>query len=268
MTQLKSNSHFPCSNSQMRSCFEKSLKKMMLSMVGGPAKNPVSEMGAKMVLIQKPTEFGECSKWASVFRKTISCIDHLIHSQYFSEIGRMARSILNTDVENEKGCRSIASSQVPELLKRIVFSKKVAFFGFANEGPEVSLFSDKKTVRYSMPGFVPWHGLRWPKEFYAFRLYLVIGQLSDWVWDENNGEFRACVEGLENLTKCTVSEWMERNREPIDVVMDVSFDKPALTKPGTTVFVMMGIEVSTTARIKQDYLPAPYGTVGIIECFV
>jgi len=118
---------------------------MMLSMVGGPVRKQIPEMGTKMVLIQKPTEFGECSKWASLFRKTISCIDHLIHSQYFMEIGRMARSILNSDLENEKGCRSIASSQV--------------------------------------------------------------------------------------------SEWMERNWEPIDVVMETTFDKPALTKPGTTVLL-------------------------------
>ena len=61
---------------------------------------------------------------------------------------------------------------------------------------------------------------------------------------------------------------MIRNHDSVDIMMEASFDKPALTQPGTSVIVALGIEVSLGIETNSKYYPTGYGTMGIVECFV
>jgi len=75
------------------------------------------------------------------------------------------------------------------------------------------------------------------------------------------------VDDLRGLTKCQTTNWMINNMEPVDIQMEVSFDQLALTQPGTTVLVALGIEMSAGNTGGSAYILPGNGTVGIVECY-
>ena len=180
----------------------------------------------------------------------------------------MSKAIKVRDEENTYGFRSIEPSKAPYLLREINFNRQIPFQGVIREAYSVTFSQDKKTARFSMPGFIPRTRLNWPAPFQLFRFYLVIAQASDMVWNEKDRLYYLVVDDLGRLTRCSTSEWMVNNAEPVDILMNVSFDEPALTMPGTTVIVALGIEMATDVTGGTAYVSPGNGTMGIVECFV
>ena len=88
------------------------------------------------------------------------------------------------------------------------------------------------------------------------------------VWNEKDRFYFPVVDDLGRLTRCSISEWIVDNAEPVDILIEVSFDEPALTLAGTTVIVAMGIEMATDVTRGTFYVSLVNGTMGILECFV
>lgn len=119
-----------------------------------------------------------------------------------------------------------------------------------------------------MPGFILKARLNWPTPFQLFRFYLVIAQVSDMAWNEKDRFYYPVVDELGRLTLCSISDWMVNNAEPVDILMEVPFDEPVLTLPGTTVIVALGIEMATDVTGGTAYVTRGNGTMGSVECFV
>ena len=259
---------FTGSLGNIRSYYDKGLKKQILSTKGGANNNLIKNSPAFARTRDCMNKFSGCSKLASLLRKCLLVVDHLMFSRYFSEVVKMCKEIQVRDEESTYGFRSLRPSRVPYLLREINFNREFSFNGVIRDTYGVAFSQDKKTASFSMVGFIPGLRLSWPTPFHSFRLYLVIAQLSDMVWDEKDKRYYPLVPELGRLTRCAVSEWMTRNQEPVDIGMEVSFDEPALTQPGTTVIVALGIEMATGVNGGCVYAPVGNGTMGIVECFV
>ena len=259
---------FKGSIGNIRSYYDRSLKKYILSTKGGANKNLIKNNPAFARTRDCMNEFTGCSKWSSKFRKCLLVIDHLMYSRYFSMLVKMSKAIQVRDEENTYGFRSIEPSKAPYLLREINFNQQIPFQGVIREAYSVNFSQDKKTVRFSMPGFIPRTRLNWPTPFQLFRFYLVIAQVSDMVWNEKDRHYYLVVDDLGRLTRCSTSEWMVNNAEPVDILMEVSFDESALTLPGTTVIVALGVEMATDVTGGTAYVTPGNGTMGIVEGFV
>jgi len=66
-------------------------------------------------------------------------------------------------------------------------------------------------------------------------------------YNQENQKWEPVVEGLELLSKKTISDWMCKNSTPQDVNLSVSLDEPAFSLPGTTVVVALGVEFALTS---------------------
>jgi len=252
----------------IRSYYDSGLKKTILTTKGGANKNLILNNPAFARTRDCINEFTACSIWASLLRRSFLDIDHLMYSRYYAEIVKLTKEIQVKDQESPYGFRSIEASKSAYMLREISFNRQHPFNGVIRDAYSIVLSPDKKTVNFTMNGFTPMSKLSWPTRFSAFRLYLAIAQVSDMVWNERDKRFNTIYSDLERLTQCTVTDWMGRNMEPVDIEMEVSFDEPALTQSGTTVVVALGIEMATDVSSGGAYIPPGNGTVGIVECFV
>lgn len=268
MAQNEGPIQFKGSLGNIRSYYDRGLKKYILTTKGGANKNLIMNNPAFARSRDCMNEFTACSKWASMLRKCLLCIDHLMFSRYFAEVVRTSKAIQLRDEESTYGFRSIEASNAPYLLREINFNQQHPFRGVIREAYGVIFSQDKKTALFSMIGFIPGSRLSWPTPFQSFRLYLVVAQLSDMVWNEMDRRYYPVVEDLRRLTRCSISDWMVNNMEPVDIEMEVSFDEPALTRSGTTVIVALGIEMASEVTGSCAYISPGNGSMGIVECFV
>ena len=259
---------FTGSIGNIRSYYDKGLKKHILSTKGGANKNLIKNNPAFARTRDCMNEFAGCTKWASMLRRCLLIVRHLCFSRYFSGIVKLAKEIQVRDLESSYGFRSVESSKAPYFLREVNFNMEHPFNDVIRDAYWVIFSQDKKTARFSMLGFIPKLRLSWPTSFQAFRLYLVIAQLSDMVWDEKDRRYVPVVDDLRKLTRCSISDWMNNDALPVDIELEVSFDEPALTRPGTTVVVALGIEMATMVNGSSSYIPTGNGTMGIVECFV
>jgi len=251
----------------IRSYYDPTLKKYILSTKGGANKNLIMNNPSFARTRDCMNEFSACSKWVSMIRKSLFCLNHLTYKRYFSGVVKLAKVIQLQDEVSTFGFRNILSSKCPNLLKEINFNQEHPFAGVIHDAYNVTFSADKKTVQLSMPGFIPATKLWWSTPFFSYRFYLVIAQLSDMVWYEKEKRYIPVVDDLRGLTKSQTTNWMINNMEPVDILMEVSFDQPALSQPGTTVLVALGIEMSAGNTSGSAYITPGNGTVGIVECY-
>jgi len=131
----------------------------------------------------------------------------------------------------------------------------------------IDFLPDKKTATLTIPDFVTANDAWWVTKFYAVRLYLVIAQISDMAYNTENKKWEPLVEGLELLSKKTVTGWMCNNSLSQDVFLSVSLDEPAFSLPGTAVVVAMGVEFALTSNEGQPYALPRNGSVKIVGCY-
>jgi hypothetical protein len=268
MAQLTGPIQFTGSIGNFRAYYDKSLKKYILSTKGGASKNLIMNNPAFARTRDNMNEFKACTKWSSLLRKSLLCIDHLNFSRYFSEITKLSKEIQTRDEAGVYGFRAIESSKAPHLLKTINFNRQFPFPGVIRNEFRIEFSEDKKTAVFSMPAFIPSSRFYWPTPIYSFRFYLVIAQLSDMAWSEIENCYEPVIKDLGRLTRCTISDWMVKNTSPVDILMEVSLDEPALTQPATTVIVALGIEVAKGVTGGCAYIEPGNGTMAIVECFV
>jgi hypothetical protein len=132
---------------------------------------------------------------------------------------------------------------------------------------EVNLSPDKKTITLTIPGFIPSKHAHWKTNYYAVRFYLVVFQISDTIWNPVTQKYEPVVSDLELLSQCTVSEWIFRNGISMDVILQAALEQAALTLPGTTLGVALGVEFSLSAFRGQPNVKSDSGSAAIIAYY-
>lgn len=268
MAQLKGPILFTGSVGNIRSYYDRRLKRYIVSTKGGASKELINNNPTFARTRENMNEFKACGKWASQVRKSLLSIEHLHQGTYFAQIVAMGKRIQKYDEVNAKGFRSLESSKIPMLLTMLDFNKVHPFDRVLSNRFEILFSDDKKTVTLKLPGFKSYSRLNWPRRFDYFRISLVIAQLPDFIWDEKDHNYLPVINDAERLSVSTFSDWHANNAEPEDICLAASFAKPALQQPGTTVIVALGIEVASyPSNLSNNNLPG-IGTMKIVECFV
>jgi hypothetical protein len=212
-------------------------------------------------------EFGGRSKWASLVKKSLSDIEHLMFQRCFNQIQTSGYLIQQQDETGINGLRSVMVNNDPSALLDINLNERNPFSRVLRGNYGVNLSPDKKTITLTIPGFIPSKDAHWKTNYYAVRFYLVILQISDMVWNPETAMYEPVVSDLELLSRCTVSEWMFRNGIPVDVILQASLEQAALTRPGTTLAVALGVEFSISAFRGQPNVKPESGSTAIIAYY-
>ena len=264
MSIIKGPFEFTGSMGNMRSYYDPSLGKQILAKKGGPTpeqflKDPNYERQR-----QVSSELIGRSIWASQVKQSLSDIGHLMNARCFNQIVASGRYIQQRDTTSPNGQLAIVVNNNPGILTGIDFNKLCPFSRVIGEIYRVSLSPDKKTVSLTIPGFISSRDAIWVVKYYAIRFHLVIAQISDVVWNPELGKYVVLVAGLDVFTRCSISNWIVRNNEPVDVDLTASFEDAALTTPGTTVIAALGVEFSIPANNGKSFVMPRNGSMGIV----
>jgi len=267
MAELKGPIQFIGSLGNIRVYYNKTLKRYIVSTKGGASKELIMKNPAFARQRENMVEFKACAYWSSLLRKLLESIDHLAVGYYFSGFMKLAKAIQKQDIEHEKGFRSVESSKAANLLTTLCFNKEHPFDDVFTQRFDVGFSSDKKTVTLTLPGFCSKYQILWPTRYQFYRLSLVIAELPDFEWNEMERRYMPRVAGLVRLSVKTCTAWKRESTEPEDIVLTASFAEPALSHPGTTVIVALGVEVAPGVNNLASTSIAGMGTMKIVDCF-
>ncbi|MDP4292342.1 MAG: hypothetical protein Q8908_14785, partial [Bacteroidota bacterium] len=196
-------------------------------------------------------------------------LDNLHGGSYFTDIIKLAKIIQSKDDIRPKGYRAIELSRTdPLLVTRLNFNKRNSLGSTLFNFPQITFSDDQKSVSLAIHDFNTRHDLHWPSSFWSFRFILAIAQLPDFVYDEEQNEYRPVIPDLELLTVAAFTQWLSAVTAPPEIKLEAAFAAPALQHPGTTVIVALGIEISSVPMAATGTLTPHQGTMGILNCFV
>ena len=212
-------------------------------------------------------ELGGRSKWGSLLKQSLSGIRHLMFARCWGKIMATGKLIRRQDATIPLGNRDVLVSTDPGVLTQIDFSERQPFRSVIRDNYVINLSSDKRIVTLGIPGFIPANDAWWVTKYYAVRLYLIVAQIADMVWNPVIQMYEPVVPDLELLSRKVVSGWMFNNSIPIDVNLSVLLDDPAFSKPGTVVVVAVGVEFSLSAIDGQPVVMPHYGSMAIVKWY-
>lgn len=268
MAELKGPFFFTGSIGNIRAYYNKTLKRYILSLKGGSTKDLIENNPAFARQLENMSEFKACALWASQLRKSLISIGHLYQGYYFSEIVSMGKSIQKHDDDHVKGKRSLESSKDARLLTTLNFNRLHPFDRVLTHQYDILFSEDQKTVTMKLLGFKSYSRINWPTRVDSYRIALVIAQLPDIIWGDEENRYLPFTPNLERLSVSTFSEWLPFSTRKEDIILSASFAQPALQQPGTTVVVAVGIEISSSAGNPSPDNLSGFGTMKIVECFV
>ena len=212
-------------------------------------------------------EMGGRSKWGSLLKQGLSGIRHLMFARCWGNIMVAGKLIQRRDETIPLGNRDVLVSEDPGDLIRIDFNERHPFRSVIRDSYVIDLLSDKRTVTLSIPGFIPANDAWWVTKYLAVRIYLVVAQTSDMVWNPVTKEYEPLVPGLELLSRKVVSGWMYNNSIPVDVILSVLLDDPAFSIPGTVMVVAVGVEFSLSAINGEPNVMPHNGSMAIVKWY-
>jgi hypothetical protein len=267
MATINGPFEFKGSFGNMRCYYDPGTKKWVFGRKGGFTKKQYQTLESLKPQRDNASDLVGCSKWGSLLYQSLTSVQQLMDIRCWGKIMAGGKIIQRHDTISPKGLRKIEVGKDLQAIAQIDFNEPHPLRSVIRDSYAISFLPDKKTVTLSIPGFVTANDAWWVTKFYAVRLYLVIAQTSDMVYNAENKLWEPVVSDLELLSKKTVSDWMYNDSIPKDVNLSVSLDEPAFSLPGTAVVVALGVEFSLSASNGQPFALPHNGSVAIVRCY-
>ena len=251
----------------LRCYYDPGTKKWIFGKKGGYDKNQYNSLASLKPQRENTSDFGGRSKWGSLLYQSLMPVQHLMDTRCWGKIMAGGKIIQRQDTTGTKGLHKIEVGKDLQAITQIDFNEPHPLRSVIRDSYAISFLPDKKTATLSIPGFVTANETWWITKFYAVRLYLVIAQTSDMVFNAENKKWEPIVSDLELLSKKAVSDWMYNNSTSQDVNLSVSLDDPAFSLPGTAVVVALGVEFSLSANNGQPFALPHNSSMAIVGCY-
>lgn len=233
----------------------------------GGAKGSVMKNNPDLIRTRENyTEYGICAKWTHLVRMNLSDIVHLCYNNYTSWINQMGKNIQKMDTEGPRGHRGVKSSQHKSLLTSLNFNEQHLFKHVLTREPEVVVSEDRKTITVNIPQFYSNNELIWSRPFLYYRFTLQIGQLADYLWDDEGLKFAPEYPNAEDYRIVVRGDWMSKSTNPLDISLTASFAETKLPAENITVTVGLGIEIGSNEAPGTISFSKGDGTMALIAC--
>ena len=267
MSTIKGPFDFTGSFGNLRCYDDPATGKRILAGKGGYTKNQFKTLESLEPNRENASEFGASSIWASLLYDGLSDLKHLMHSRCFNKITSKGKFILRQDFTSSHGFRKLEVSKEPQALTGIDFNERNPFRSVIRDSYTISFSEDKRTVTLTIPDFVTARDAWWVTKYLAVRIYLVITQTADMVYNPENKKWEPVVADLELLSRKVVSGWMYFNSQSNEVNLSVSLDEPAFSLPGTVVVAAIGVEFALSSIDGQPVALPHNGSMAIVRCY-
>ena len=267
MATINGPFEFNGSFGNMRCYYDPGTKKWVFGRKGGFGKDQFEKLVSLQPQRENASDLVGRSKWSSLLYQSLTAVHQLMDIRCWGKIMAGGNIIQRQDKIGPKGLRKIEIGKDLQAIAQIEFNEPHPLRSVIRDSYVINFLPDKKTVTLTIPGFVTNNDAWWITKYHAVRLYLVIAQISDMAYNTENKKWEPVVDGLELLSKKTVSDWLYNDSIPKDVNLSVSLDEPAFSLPGTAVVVALGVEFSLSASNGQPFALPHNGSVKIVRCF-
>ena len=267
MATINGPFEFNGSFGNMRCYYDPGTKKWVFGRKGGFNKRQYETLESLEPQRDNASELIGRSKWGSLLYQSLTAVHQLMDIRCWAKIMAGGTIIQRQDTTGKKGLRKIEVGKDLQAIAQIEFNEPHPLRSVIRDSYAVNFLPDNKTATLTIPGFVTANDAWWITKYLSVRLYLVIAQTADMAYNKENEQWEPVVDGLELLSKKTVSDWMYNNSTSQDVNLSVSLDEPAFSLPGTAVVVALGVEFSLSSSNGQPFALPHNGSVKIVECY-
>jgi len=213
---------------------------------GGPSKNTIKTRDSCKGLRDSGTEWGGCTKAASVLRRGLEPLMRLADYNVMGGMNALCKKIQCLDTEHEKGRRNVYISANRQYLTDFNFNKINLFDRVVHLKPEWEINRGAVRATVILPEFNPAEQLVAPNKLPFLRFVIVLGFCTDVTYDEPSKSYKPVNELLPGYYKEAHTDWTPVKRALPAQTLEVQIDKiaPHLTESDTLV-LGIGVEFGT-----------------------
>ncbi len=267
MASIKGPIQFTGRLGDIRSYYDKDLKKQILSTKGGINKNIIKNNPKLWRTKAMNKEWIACGIWARIIRNGTGDLSDLKNGRNNGKLIGIAKRIQKMSQNDGYGTRKIESSKFNYLLKGFSMNNAHPFKEVFFENPTLSITDDRRTVTLELKHFTPSGKFSWPEHISHFRIYLSICEVPDIVWSERYRCYLPIYSEGYLSAVTTVSDWMNMSSENIDFQLTASFEDGHQPKEKTLIIAAMGVEFASVIQHYTALIVKGHGSMAILECF-
>jgi hypothetical protein len=213
---------------------------------GGPSKQTIKTRDSCKGLRDSGTEWGGCTKAASVLRRGLEPLMRLADYNVMGGMNALCKKIQCLDTEHEKGKRNVNISANRQYLTDFNYNKTNLFDRVVRLKPEWQMDRGSVKATVTFPEFNPTEQLFAPNKLPFLRFVIVLGFCTDVTYDEQSKSYKPVNELLPGYFKEAHTDWTPVKRALPGQTLEVQIDKiaPYLTDSDTLV-LGIGIEFGT-----------------------
>jgi hypothetical protein len=210
---------------------------------GGPKKRAIKTKPQFEKLRRNNSEWKACTKMGGWIRYAYFDMKHLEDYPAIGSLNALTKKIQAFDEENEHGKRSILLSKHKELLGGFSLSRKQVLESVLRVPIDATLDRETMKARVFLPAIDTRMYLYNFRNLPFFRLYVQLGGVSDWKYDEANKMYDAVSQVYWKGESSYCTDWMSTSGTTNSIEYNLKYNQQELPlEESVTLLLSMGLE--------------------------
>jgi len=218
--------------------------KVIMRTKGGASKNKIATSPKFEGLRKQQKEWSGCAKFGSLTRYAFGGLHRLADYNLTPVLNGIGKNLMKLDTESEVGKRSLKLSVYRQALEGFNFNRNYPFNTVLRVSPRCELNREKLQVSVTVPRINTDIDLLNIQRLPFFRLIVVIGTVSDSIFNPNVNDYGPMVFNLNGTSETLTGEWHSTQTILAEHTMTVQMSETEVAEltENVTVLASMAVE--------------------------
>jgi len=185
----------------------KGSKEIIVRKKPGPLKQQTKDSPGYEIVRKNQREFGGCVRFASKARLALGGLHEFADYNLNNTLSVMGKNLMKMDTEMETGKRSLRLSEHKKMLEGFNINHEYHFDSVLYFMPRWVLNRENLEAIVTIPTINSNYTLKNKLNKPFFRLIVVLGTVSDWMYNESIDNYEPSVVELNGFSTITTGEW-------------------------------------------------------------
>ncbi len=181
--------------------------KVFMRTKGGPTKHQMATSPTYGEVRKLQKEFGGCAKFGSLARMSFGGLHSLADYNMTPVLNGIGKSLMKLDTTSEKGRRSLKLTSYKQALEGFNFNRNYPLSSVLRVAPQWELDRDNLKAVVEIPRINTDIDLQNIQKLPFFRLIIVVGTISDMVYDPDIDNYKPLVAKLHGASVTVTGDW-------------------------------------------------------------
>lgn len=218
--------------------------KVFMRTKGGPTKNQIATSPKFVVLRKQQKEFSGCAKFGSLSRYAFGGLHRLADYNMTPVLIGIGKSLMKLDTDTPVGTRGLKLTSYKQALEGFNFNRNYPFNTIVRASPRWEL--DRNTLRavVTVPRINTEIDLLNIQKLPFFRLMVVLGTISDMIFDPAVDDYKPIVAELHGASNVVTGDWNSTQTvlPGFDMTVQMTEMQLAALTDDVTVLLSMAVE--------------------------